>query len=109
MSRSLRSLQALCWEQEIDNFKSYESEPPYYFLTRASGELGELINLLNKRIVYAEEVDQEKIVKEFGDTLYFLLLAASQHKVDLTQALIKVHRVIEDRLKNKYFGKVQND
>jgi len=110
---TLQALQRMCWKQQIQRFKTHETERPYYFVFRAMAECGELCNLYNKEFVYGKRLGvtarehQKLFEQEFGDVLYFLCLAASVKSIDLTQCLKDTHARIEGRLQKQEYGVIQ--
>ena len=106
---TLRELQDKVWNQQVTYFQSHETEAPYYFLFRAMAELGELANQVNKSVVYGREVEDTLLYGEFGDVLYFLMLAASQQNFDLQNILKDTITRVKERAASREYGKALKD
>lgn len=50
-----------------------------------AGEAGELCDLVKKKYFHGKEVSRERIVKEFGDALFYLSSAADLMGISLTE------------------------
>lgn len=66
-----------------------------------TGEFGELCNMLKKRR-RGEDISQEAIAKEFGDTLAYLDLLAQCVGIDLWAATISKFNEVSDRIGSDY-------
>lgn len=59
------------------------------FLLGLAGEVGEITDLLKKHIYHAHELDKDKLTKEIGDVLWYLVAIAEVNDIsmeDVTKA-----------------------
>lgn len=52
-----------------------------------SGEVGELVNIIKKKIYHQHNIDLKDIKEEIGDILWYLSNIANEYKIDLTEVM----------------------
>lgn len=67
-----------------------------------SGEAGEVTDEIKKHIYHGKELDREALVKELGDTLWYLVLVAICIGVDLTEVVEANVAKLEERHPERY-------
>ncbi len=63
----------------------------------ATGELGELCNLLKKRL-RGEDINQQDISHELADTVIYLDLLATRLDIDLAEAVRRKFNIVSERI-----------
>ncbi len=77
--------------------KSVDDWSPSDWAIATTGELGELCNLLKKRL-RGEVIDQQDIADEIADTLIYLDLLAARLDIDLGEAVRRKFNVVSERV-----------
>lgn len=64
---------------------SYENDARLCWALGLTGEAGEVAELVKKHFFHSRDMDREKLVKELGDTLWYLSICALSWDIPLEE------------------------
>lgn len=68
----------------------------------ACTEVGELQDLIKKKVIYGKEIDKDKLVDELGDVLWYLGLACNALGVSMEEVMDKNWKKLSTRYGTKF-------
>ena len=91
--------------QTLANRTAKAGDKPFNLMHSAlglAGEAGEFVDTVKKHLVYGKPLDQENLVEELGDLLWFVALAAETLDVSLSAIATLNIEKLEKRYPEKY-------
>lgn len=77
----------------------------WHAVTGLAGEVGELIDAIKKSVIYCQQLDEENVVEEMGDTEFYL--AEIRRLLDISRGRVLQYNM--NKLERRYPGFVYTD